>query len=132
MGHTDLAEQLIQSRQVDINAANEHGTALGMAGYYGQTDTIKMLLKRGANINRKDAKGYTPLMMASAAGRKDIVLLLLNHGANPTLRTLKGHTAFDFAAEKNQQAICDILRPLPVQKTAIPRQMRMMRIIMAP
>lgn len=44
-------------------------------------DTIKVLLKNGADVNVKTKNGQTPLTLATEKGRKDVVKLLQKSGA---------------------------------------------------
>lgn len=43
---------------------------------------MKLLIKRGADVNVKDIKGYTPLFAASAGGHREVAEILLDNGAN--------------------------------------------------
>ena len=112
--------------QIDaLNAAGE--SALMMAALKGEAEGLKLLLERGAKINRPgwsplhyaasgpdpeivrtlldrgaeiDApapNGTTPLMMAAQYGSEDSVKLLLQRGADPGKRNQKNLSAADFA-----------------------------------
>jgi hypothetical protein len=48
-------------------------------------DCIDLLVKRGVNVDRRNAKDETALMRASYVGQPDCVQRLLDAGANPTL-----------------------------------------------
>lgn len=43
---------------------------------------MKLLLGRGANIEHRDKKGFTPLILAATGGFDKIVEILLNNSAN--------------------------------------------------
>lgn len=43
---------------------------------------MKLLLVRGANIEHRDKKGFTPLILAATGGFDKIVEILLNNAAN--------------------------------------------------
>ena len=47
----------------------------------GDLEEVKWLLDAGAEINRANSKGSTPLYLAAAYGRKKVVRLLLEAGA---------------------------------------------------
>lgn len=51
----------------------------------GSLDVIKLLLKKGAEINIQDDLGNTPLGGACWSARVDIVLFLLDQGADPRI-----------------------------------------------
>ncbi len=60
-----------------------------------QKDTIKLLIKNGANVNSQDKQGDTPLHLASRAGMKQIVDILLDHNANPDVENKEGSIYVD-------------------------------------
>ena len=55
-------------------------TAIG-AVKRGDVDALAAWLADGADPNRRDAEGWTPLLWAAARGRSDMVRLLLDRGA---------------------------------------------------
>lgn len=56
------------------------------------TETLKVMLDRGANINVTDSPGNTLLIYALDYGKHDHVLLLLDRGADPEIRSGVGWT----------------------------------------
>jgi hypothetical protein len=76
--------------------------ALFDAVYNNKLDQVKSLLDRGADVNKANDIGDTPLYIASDQGHTEIVKLLLekdadvnkhgNHGAPLYIATIKGHT----------------------------------------
>ena len=61
LGHTEIAELLIQ-RRADVNARNrDGGTALHGAAFLGQTETVELLIQKGADVNARNDRGATPL-----------------------------------------------------------------------
>ena len=65
-----------------VDAKDECGrTALMRAAYDGDTDTVRTLLSRGANVSAKDLSDATALTMATAGGCDEIVQLLKEAGA---------------------------------------------------
>ena len=63
---------------------NESGDSLVMlAAYYGQAETVDLLLARGADPNHANDKGQTPLAGAVFKGKTEIVRALLAAGADP-------------------------------------------------
>lgn len=53
-------------------------------------ETLKLLIKYGANINQVDDFNSTLLIEAASLDRFDIVLYLLNIGADPNIKPIKG------------------------------------------
>ena len=59
---------------------------------------IKALLDAGADVNRADRDGYTPLIRAAQTGKRETARLLLEKGARPDARTVFGVTPLFLAA----------------------------------
>ena len=53
----------------------------GAAAFHGDTETVKLLLSRGADIN-SDLDGCTPLGLAKLRKHAEVVNLLSKQGAN--------------------------------------------------
>lgn len=69
---------------LSANACDEKGnTLLMLAAYHGKTDTVKVLLKAGADPDGRNAKGQTPLGGVAFKGYTEIAKLLLDAGADP-------------------------------------------------
>jgi ankyrin repeat protein len=131
MGHNELAEMLLESGQPpDLHEAAAIGhaplvlkalassaeridefspegfTALALAAHFGHVDTMKLLLERGADINKvsKHPLGVTPLHAALFGGKQSTARLLLEYGADPRPRRggtgwpRAGWTALHYAA----------------------------------
>ena len=60
-----------------VNAVDQYGhTALSESCWNGHTETVKLLLAKGANPTLKKPDGETPLTLATAKKHPDIVALL--------------------------------------------------------
>ena len=73
----------------------------------GDTDIVNLLLKHGANVNRKNSYGWTALMKASKKGdsKLEIIELLLKHGAQVDLQNDDGESALIVAAQNSQAKV---------------------------
>jgi ankyrin repeat protein len=74
----------------DINQANEDGeTPLARVcsnmEYKAMKDVIHYFISKGADVNKYETGGFTPLFNAILANRVEVVLLLLERGANPNI-----------------------------------------------
>ena len=85
-------------------------TALVVAIVGGLTDTVKALLDRGADVNRRTRNGLTPLMIAAAKGYTDIVDILLKNGADVNARSENGFTAVMISDEKGYPNIAKLIK----------------------
>ncbi len=71
--------------------------ALHSAVARGNYELCQRILKKGAEVNKPQAKGVTPLHAAAHRGDLELVKLLVNHGAHIDLKMETGETAIDMA-----------------------------------
>ena len=76
----------------------------------GRTDVVTLFLERGAELNRADQCGSTPLHSASCYGYKDVVQLLLDAGAEINMVTRAGHTPLTYALMNGHTEIANLLK----------------------
>lgn len=85
---------------IDANSAAEDGqTALHVAVCNGHLEMVRILLERGANVNKKDARGWTPKALAEQQGKKSIYDLLLSYENRRLLDEHKIHFIGSDAAD---------------------------------
>lgn len=131
-GHLKILELLLNKARGDDRLPASIGVAFASAVLGGHLEIIHLLLDAGADPNRQDEKGNSPLMFASVRGlegeyerrtgrphskRPDqpktewpkIVALLLLAGANPNQQTNEGVTALMGAAARGLSEICNSL-----------------------
>jgi ankyrin repeat protein len=99
----DQVRDALSRNPGQINAVDQNGeTALNIAAYRGYPEIVDLLISSGAEIDRPDKDGYTPLAEAILSGgqvqtRRAIVKSLLTAGANPKFALPDGHTIVDLA-----------------------------------
>lgn len=101
----DLAVMaVLLSHGAKVDALNEGGiTPLMVAAHGGHPGAVKLLLDKGAEVNRvctavtPVVARWTPLMFSVLSGDRDTVLVLLEGGADPQTRSYYGRRAVDNA-----------------------------------
>ncbi|XP_037927794.1 myotrophin [Teleopsis dalmanni] len=71
------------------------------AADYGQYDVLKLLIDFGADVDKKDKHGITPLLAAIWEGHEKCVNLLLEKGASKDGTTLDGRPYHEAAENEN-------------------------------
>ena len=90
--------QKLLSGGADPNARDEIGEPILLLGAYnGNTEVVKLLLEKGADVNVKRADdGTTALWIASYEGKTEVVKLLLEKGADVNVKDKDGVTAVSY------------------------------------
>jgi uncharacterized protein len=99
-----------QSPDTFIVYGENKQTPLLKAAWDGQTDIVKYLISKGANVNfRTSDFGQTPLSQAVTRGFDDTVEALLKGGADPKTKDRNGYTPFALAAMGGKFDIAQVL-----------------------
>ena len=84
-------------------------TPLHMAAVKGHYDICKLLIDRGATVDKANCNGFTALHMAGNYGHHDICQLLIDRGATVDRADSDGSTALHIAAEFGHSDIVTLL-----------------------
>ena len=97
-GGGDIVRALAQSgAHINADDGAKHCTALHMAARRGTVEIAAALLDCGADIDRQDSLGDTPLRRAVNCGRIQVASLLLARGADAHAKGNKGLTPLQAA-----------------------------------
>ena len=91
----------------DANAAREDNnkTILMYACWVGNSEAVKHLIAKGADVNAQDSGGATPLHLAAWKGHTSIALYLLEKGASGQTMSKEGMTPLDIAVMQGNKEI---------------------------
>lgn len=82
----------------DVDFQYKEKTALQLAVVKGHFDICKLLIEKGANVNKSDAEENNLLHMACIWRYLDIARLLISHGADVDARNDSGFTCLNSSA----------------------------------
>ena len=105
----EIEEAILNGANVDAKESNYGTTALMAAALKGKTETAKLLLRHGANVNAEDNNGWRALMWASAKGKTETAELLLRYGADVDAKDNEGNTALMYATREDNTEIARLL-----------------------
>ena len=75
----------------------------------GKVEVVRRLLAAGADVESRQAGGFTPLLAAAAGGKREMVELVLAHGGDRAARSDDGRSAADLARERGHTEIAALL-----------------------
>lgn len=76
-----------------------------LLGYFASRDLLPVFLEKGADLNRQDHKGMTPLMLnAENACSKDTIKQMILAGANINMADNEGNTALYYSLKSSDAA----------------------------
>ena len=92
-GNHEVIERYVADG-ADIDAKEPAGgsSPLIVAAVYGQADTVRLLLDKGASLDVRNNDGATPLHVAAFFAHPDAVVALLEQGADTTATNGFGQT----------------------------------------
>lgn len=110
-GDLAIIRYLVQEGGARIDEADTVGnTALFYTIDRGNYQIVEELLSLGADPNKPNRQGVTPLMQAMRGGFGDIAEMLLEAKADPNARDYAGNTVLDWARRGRQPSLENLLR----------------------
>lgn len=112
LGRTARIEELVSGNRSLATALSTDGwTPLHLAAFFGQLDTAKALLNRGAQVNARstNAMQNLPVHAAAAGGRVAMVKLLVDFGASVNARQNGGWAPIHAAAQNGNVEMAEVL-----------------------
>lgn len=107
-----LAVKLALNSKEDYNLDQEDGSGMTLsmlAAAGGQDDILRLLIKKGVRINRRQKNGTTALMHAAEKNFLTTVAILLEAGAYVNAQTLGGDTALMKACKRGNADVVRLL-----------------------
>ena len=93
-----------------INKYRHASSTLIEASRLGYLEVVQSLIGRGADVNKSDNYGYTPLHVASLMRHLEVVRALLAAGADVNKSDNRGNTPLYWALAFNHTQVADLLR----------------------
>eukprot|EP00486_Rosalina_sp_Unknown_P003727 CAMPEP_0201576528 /NCGR_PEP_ID=MMETSP0190_2-20130828/22394_1 /ASSEMBLY_ACC=CAM_ASM_000263 /TAXON_ID=37353 /ORGANISM="Rosalina sp." /LENGTH=667 /DNA_ID=CAMNT_0048007477 /DNA_START=769 /DNA_END=2772 /DNA_ORIENTATION=- len=113
-GYYQVAQELLQTKKIDINEQNYHGmTALHMAAQAGYDKICELLMKYIIDIDATTEDGTTALFNAVEKGHLKVVATLLQHGAEANLSSRDNESPLIQACHRGHHDIVGLLLKAP-------------------
>jgi ankyrin repeat protein len=112
LGLTYIVKNLVQKYPKMVNAVAIDGNLpLGLASFFGRTETAQYLILHGADVNSPSVneQRVMPLHSAAAGRHLEVARLLLANGADVNAEQQGGFTALHAAAQNGQLEMIQLL-----------------------
>ena len=108
-----LLLKMLCERKIDIHQStysiSYHATLLHSAAYNGHVEIAKILIAMGADADKLDDFGCSPLLLAAESGYEDVVALLLPITKDVNAQTLLQDTALSIAVHGLHTRVVEML-----------------------
>ena len=101
-GDTETVERLLKTNKV--NRFYKDTSALMVACQCGHVALVKLLVKKGANVNLQNGSGWSALMKAAVSGNVEVTKTLLECGAKTSLKTSEEGSALMIACRSSNKS----------------------------
>jgi ankyrin repeat protein len=112
LGRTGRLRELLAAQPGLATAFSSDGfTPLHLAAFFGQTETARVLIQAGVEINAvsRNDMHVTPLHSAAAARRDDVARMLIEAGADVNAKEQGGYAPLHAAAQNGDVELVDLL-----------------------
>ena len=110
-GNTAEVKRLLNAGANPNQTTNSFGAnVFDLAVWNAQTESIKILLAAGANVNAANDTGWTALHITAHKGRTEIAKILMSAGANPRSTGSLTLSPLALAEENRRDETAKVLR----------------------
>ena len=96
--------ELLLDRGAQIDGLSRGDIPLSAAVFGNETAAVRLLLARGANVNKSSSRDLTPLHTAALVGNVEAARILLAEGADVSATDRDGNTPLDWAVRARDHA----------------------------
>ncbi|MEI0548706.1 ankyrin repeat domain-containing protein [Brachyspira intermedia] len=110
-GNKEEVLDFLNNKKANINLNIMDGiTPLMLSIIYKQDEIAKLLIEKGADLNKKEKEsGATPLILSIIYGQYEIAELLIEKGANVNIKDNSGFTALIHAIQREKTDLSKML-----------------------
>ena len=101
---------MAQGADKEESFGERQATALTAAAEKGHLPVVRFLVEQGADMEKTDRNGNSPLMYATMVGHVEMVRYLLEQGANRDKANSEGYTSLHVAASCSHLEIAKLLK----------------------